>query len=778
MSLRKNLDFEIIPSGSSQTGSGFNSNNPNAGVNYSYGNDYQVFSYDDLAINYYNAPDLPNFSLASGLGSFTANTFYVGIRFISIDELGQIEAISQLTEDTVTVSNNDRLDIAAPLDAIHPFTHYQITLRTTASSIAYVQLFNGGAENYIAITEQFFVNSYYTAGSSISSLPSYGNIYKLSSTDRPFISDDIGNFILIENNHIGFRSANATSIDSSPAIEVCKTTNDPVAAWFDITSSTKVVRRISAVMWAEGSPSGDLFLELRTDNSGVPSNTVLGFGGINASTLTSTKTWVDINVNVSCAPGRYWIVIYLDNTPSLTDYIRVGRKSGEFGIDNQHYYTYNSGTSTWTSVNDGVAVAIDASWNSTDWWTAGNLTTLIENKANLRYEIININSGDGLIYKPDSEILSSIPSIGGLGYLGGAETSIVRAIEFINLQTYFSNLNIKDSTYIIDSPLTLSHCHLHGYSTIHDDFSDIRPLIKLDPSASPVQFQFANSGMIVVTRDHLEITSLEFDGSNVAEKIISVGDYNIYMSNCYLHSSLNNAIVIDGSSNCVSVIDNIHIGDISDANSSASGILLNNGVSLDISHSFFDNITGCGIRTIGVPLSAQFCVFNNINGATGIKGIGIRVDDASTCHIHYCTFHDMQRNALYVYGEGHAFINNNIFSTCGDYAVVISPSSPGSIGMQRIDSNAFYNNTPGNVTNDNTLGSGTRFYSVTANPFANSSTKDFRLNSAISAGYGLIGTARPQYFTETTLPQKLDVGAVQTYGNSPVPRRNPTISYI
>ena len=773
MSIRNNINYEILPAGVNLSGGAFNTYNPNAGLNYSYGPDYDVISVTDLSYDYLDAPDTPTITLNASLGSFSAGTYVLGIRYISLDQANQIEAISQLTETNIVVSANDLVEVIAPLDAEHPFTHYQVTIRTLLSSTAYIQTPSANP-----ITENFQVSSYDTSGGTITTLPNYGNVYKLSSTSRPFISDDIGNFILIENNHFGFRSLASASLDLTPVIEVCKTTNDPVAAWFDITGSTKQVKKISVALFSVGSPSGDLFIELRSNNSGVPSNTVLGFGGINANTLTSSPTWVDINVNVFCSPGRYWIVVYLDNSPDLSNYVKIARKSGNFGINNQHLYTYNSGTSTWTSANDGKGVAIDASWNSEDWWTDGHSTNYINNNGNLRFEILNLkNTNEAVIFNPNAYI-AEVGSTSGIGHIGGAESSLERIIETADLQEIQGDVYIKNDTYTIENPLILTNTHLHGYEVTHDDYSSVRAIIKVDPLASPTPFSYANDGAIHITGDHIQITSIEIDGSDVAEKLIQIDDSNVYMTDCYLHNSINNGIVIDGSTNCVVVVDSTYFGNITDSASNASGILLNTGTSLDVSHCFFENITGSGIYTTGVSFSAQYCIFNNINGSTSYKGMALRIENAPSVHAHYCTYHDIQRTGIFISGDGHFFLTNNIFSTCGDYAVTIDPILPNSFGLQRIDTNGFYNNSPGNVLNNTTTGSGSRAISIAANPFSNSATSDFRLNSAISAGYNLIGTAYPQKFPNTNMPQKMDIGAVQTYGNSPIPRRNPTISFM
>ena len=118
-----------------------------------------------------------------------------------------------------------------------------------------------------------------------------------------------------------------------------------------------------------------------------------------------------------------------------------------------------------------------------------------------------------------------------------------------------------------------------------------------------------------------------------------------------------------------------------------------------------------------------------------------------------------------------------MFTNIADYAVFIDPSYPAAFGLMRVDGNGFYNNL-GNVLNNQTFESGIRPFIISSNPYTDAANGDFRLNSNFGGGYSIIGAAYPQRFTHTSLAQKLDVGAVQTYGNSPVPRRNPTISYL
>ena len=775
MGINYYIDWEVRPTGNKLTGSGFNTTNPNAGDNYSYNSTYQTINYNDLVYDIYDAPNDQVITTNPGSGNFTAGSYYVGIRYVGLGSSNQVLVTSQLAETFITTSLNDRIDINNLFTtAYHPFTHVQVTIRESSASSAY--FLTSGGNTVFTLENNYFINEFNSSGTGIS-VPSLGNVFKLSSSTRPFEANDIGNFILIENNHVGFRSLAGTGMSTTPVTELARTIIDPLAAWFDITDSTKNVKRISMVMWSVGSPSGDLFFELRPDNGGVPSNIVLAFGGVAASSLTSAPQWIDINVNVFCTVGRYWIVTYLDGVANNSNYIRIGRKSGEFGINNQHLYSYNSGTSTWTSVNDGIAVAIDASWNSQDWWTEGNLTTHVANEGNLRFEILNVNaSNEAVIFNPNVTV-ANLGSTGGVGVLGGADNSIYRLVETADHQDLSGTIHIKGGTYSIDTPLMLTNTSLRGYDTNHNDYINTRALLQVDTGSNASQFAYGSSGMINITAEHCTLSSLEIDGQNFAEKLIQINDSHVFITDCHMHDALNNAIIIDAGINKTIMIDNSYFENIIDTTSNPSAILCNSANNIDIMHCFFDSITGTGIYSNNVSFSAQFCVFNNINGSGAQRGKAIYINSTESAHVHYCTFNNTTSNGLNITGDGHFFITNSLFTNITDYAVLIDPAYPAAFGLMRVDGNGFYNNL-GNVLNNQTFESGIRPFVISSNPYADAANGDFRLNSNFGGGYSLIGAAFPQKFTHTSLAQKLDLGAVQTYGNSPVPRRNPTISYL
>ena len=90
MPINYDIDWEARPTGNKLTGSGFNTTNPNAGLNYSYNSTYQTFNYNDLTYNINDAPNEQVITTSSGAGSFSAGSYYVGIRYVGLGASNQV----------------------------------------------------------------------------------------------------------------------------------------------------------------------------------------------------------------------------------------------------------------------------------------------------------------------------------------------------------------------------------------------------------------------------------------------------------------------------------------------------------------------------------------------------------------------------------------------------------------------------------------------------------------------------------------------------------------
>lgn len=138
----------------------------------------------------------------------------------------------------------------------------------------------------------------------------------------------------------GTHVASAFYTDAAQAFTVSSTCPSPCT-----------LNQISLLLRKVGAPTKTLFWDITVDNGGKPNNSALagGFGSINPSTLSSSLTWVNINVPspvAVTAGSKYWIV--LDAT--LDDIDDVNNRLA-WGKDSTDGYSGGSGYSTksWTN---------------------------------------------------------------------------------------------------------------------------------------------------------------------------------------------------------------------------------------------------------------------------------------------------------------------------------------------------------------------------------------------------------------------------------------------
>jgi hypothetical protein len=781
MAINHNIDWEIKTSGQSKSGAAFNNFNSNAGLNYSYGANYQNITISDLSLHYADGfkPGIPSWTTSPG-GTFPGGTYYIGIRYIALGGAGEIVAVSELVEYADFISNNRTVTIISPSNPGYPFDHYQVYIRELSGSATFAQLQNyGGGEVASSIGTNLILNTFNTTFDSISvaNLPHKGNVYQIGSSTRNFVANDIGNFIYIENNNIGFRSRSASLVDNLNFVEMCKTNNYYYAAWFDL-SETKSVKQISAVLWKQGLPSGDLFLELRSDNSGIPSNTVLDFGGINANTLTTSPQWIDVSVNSNLSPGRYWIIINFDSTPDAANYVKLGRKTsvGFQNLNNQHLYQYNPSTFTWTSMNDGLAVAIGVLWNTNEIWGEGDYSPFLLNEGSLRFEILNVAANKALICS--DYYVSAVSNSNGKSYLGGASNSIIEINEHATEFQINSMAHVQAANYTLYAPLSLSHLSLSGYQTTHFDLGN-KAVFIADISVSPSLYDYAiGLGIINLTGNKIQLLNLEIDGNNFAEKLITATNKNLFISNCWFHNSAHSGLVFGAGSSQAIWIETSRISDILTASSNSAGIYAGSANHLIISNCYFNNILGTGIFANSLSLKTEFCIFHDISGSFTNNGHAIIADDCTDITINFITCNDCSKSGVHLRQSGNAIIYNSLFTNGGDHGILIDMNNPTDFKLNRIFNNAFYNNAGNQVEVNPVFLSAISSITLSSSPYVHVGLDyvDFTPNTVTGDGAALVGTAFPNLFYGTNSLQKLDIGAVQTFGNQPSPRRNPIIS--
>ena len=783
MAINHSIEWEVKTTGSQETGSAFNPFNPNAGPNYSYGTTYQTVVINDLELNQPVSPykpDYASYTIMPSVGSFAGDTYWIGIRFVVIGGNGEVVASSEMVETADFIPNNARLIVTSPVGPGYPYEHYQVFLRPLASSIAYGQFQDyGGGQVATDLGVNLTLNTFSTSFQQLTNLPYKGTMKFLSSPTRDFISDDIGNFIYVQNNHIGFKSRAASLVSNTTITEMAKTSTEPLAAWIDV-DTTKTFKQLSIVMWAQGSPVGDIYIELRDDNAGVPSGTVIDFGVVGAASLSSSPEWVSVNVNSTLAPGRYWIVFYLDGAPSLTNYIKIGRKlsAGFQDLNDHHLFIYDSGLTTWSNVDTGIAVAIDAAWNSTSAWGDGDYSSFIVNKGDHRFEILNVTSGQAAVIASDLYVAED-GATGGYGVIGGAINNLYALSEGAELYNIGGIAHVQSGTYVLTSPLELWDLSLSGYEVFHYDLGE-KPILLVDDTADPVQFSMSGLGALSIREHDLQVLNIEIDGNDFAEKLVSTTDKSFLMSHCWLHNSLDSGIVLGSGNQQAIWIENSRISNITGTNATSSGFYADANNHVTISGCVFDNIVGVGIYGYQLSLRVDHTIIHDISGSLTSHGNGIIAQDCSDFRANFITANQCSKAGIKLYPQGRFIISNSLFTNGGDHGILADGDFPLSFTMVKVIRNAYYNNVGNTFESNPPYLYQTDEILLTSSPYVHLGNDyvDFTLNTTTGSGSALVGVAYPTNFLGTVSNQKLDIGAVQTYGNQPTPRRHPTITFF
>lgn len=780
MSTKHHIEWEIRNTGTQRSGAGFNPTNPNVGLNYSYGVSAQTISINDISLSYANTPYVPStpvWSASSG-GTIAAGTYYVGIRYVALDGNGNLAAYSELVESSQTIANNSRITVTSPTSPGHPFYHYQVFIRSSAGSSTYAQKQNyGGGVIASDLGVNLILNSFSIVYDNIlvSDLPSKGNIRLLSSNTRNFIPNDIGNFIYLENNHIGIRDSSPDIVSDSLFIELGKIDNEPYAAWFDL-NNTRTLKQISLVMWKEGSPSFDIYIEIRTNNGGIPSvpPAIIELEAFNASTLSLSPQWIDFPVNANLSAGRYWVVIYTDAPSDNSNYVKIGKyESNGFSNSNNNTYKYNTLTLTWNIISDNYSLAFDALWNSTSLWGQGNNSPLIINKGDLRLEILNVNLNQALV--ASDLYIAEDGSTLGRGVLGGSCNNIHAINETAQIQQYHGIAYIKNSTYVFDSVLELNNLSLSGYSETRNDLGS-KPILLANNTISPNPF--LSTGIIDITGNDVQIINLEIDGNQFARYLITCTDKRLIVTHSWLHDSEDYGIYFGAGNNQRLWFENSRISNVVGQSLTSAGIYSSENNHLCITGCTFDNIEGAAIYALESSISLAFSIFHNIINSSTNYGHGLIARRCPDTTIYFNTFNACEKSGVHLIDYGACLIMNSLFTNNLDHGILIDMVNPLSFGFSKIVRNAYYNNALNNLEVNPHVIDQTDQIILPSDPYVHIGNDyvDFTLNTLTGSGDLLIAKAYPIDFLGTNTSQLMDIGAVQSFGNQPTPRRHPTIS--
>jgi hypothetical protein len=141
------------------------------------------------------------------------------------------------------------------------------------------------------------------------------------------------------------------------------TTQDKLAQSFQI-STASVVSTVDVYLKKYGSPTGNLTVEIQTDNAGEPSGTAVTNGTsatVSASTLTTSfaATTFTFSGNPSLsASTTYWLVLTTTDTQSNTNYVIWGADTSTPSYADGAMFGEDA--STWSALSADAVFAVKA----------------------------------------------------------------------------------------------------------------------------------------------------------------------------------------------------------------------------------------------------------------------------------------------------------------------------------------------------------------------------------------------------------------------------------
>jgi hypothetical protein len=320
-----------------------------------------------------------------------------------------------------------------------------------------------------------------------------------------------------------------------------------------------------------------------------------------------------------------------------------------------------------------------------------------------------------------------------------------------------------EGTMVIESSMTLiaglngsPFSRLVGYTSTRGDGG--RPTIQMSGSmGSPQVAIYSGAG-------NESIENFIIDCNNVAT---STGIYqlstasNFLMYNVKITNCTSGGVYLAGSGA-------LYNSEVTGSGSGATGAVHNGSVSMVISRNWIHDNSTNGIYA---PALIGPVIYNLLTNNTGASSDGIRFAGNSNEAIGN-TIYGSGRHGISVNSTTsvNSRLKNNILANNGGYGIYFQTVQPANFGN---DGNAFYLNSSGNKLGMDDTGSlykvdasvpYTRIYDIdlTASPFVDPSSNDFRLNNVIGGGSSCKYSGTPGAVPGLTASGYMDMGMIQT----------------
>jgi hypothetical protein len=372
--------------------------------------------------------------------------------------------------------------------------------------------------------------------------------------------------------------------------------------------------------------------------------------------------------------------------------------------------------------------------------------------------VINVTSGTGFTVQRVQIVsqaagvatcdksLGTLSSTGGNGKLGG---SLLVPITAINLMVTSNTTHIKSGTYTKTTNSTFSGTpngplYIVGYGTTHNDGGTKPLLTTATNNIDNFRVGIGNNGLVRFVNISFSSTA-GTPGFGLAAN----GQCQLIVISC-IFAGHKNAINGDNFGNITNFAQGIVLIGSEIKNCTSHGIFQNGTTA--IFDSWIHGCTGDGCVTVSL-ICVRSIISSNSVGLIGYSA-GNPVNAGNAWLSESC----LVSNSSDGIQSANAYLSNCIVYGNGGWGV---NGSGGAASGHANFFNAFGSNTSGAYQNFMT---GLSEVTLTANPFTNSGTGDFSLNSTAGGGPLLKQLGFPGAFPGGVSTGYLDIGAIQSQG--------------
>jgi hypothetical protein len=365
-----------------------------------------------------------------------------------------------------------------------------------------------------------------------------------------------------------------------------------------------------------------------------------------------------------------------------------------------------------------------------------------------RVQVISVASGVATMDKS----LGTLSSIGGTGNLGGGLLTLAKAA---SLAINDNTIHVKSGTYTVTTAVNpTTRSVWWGYNSTHRD-GGTKPLITTSTNSTRLFSLSSTVGFINISFSNT--ASTRFTGIASA---MGVGGGSVFVIDCVFDGHTYAVDGGNGSGDAGSqVFSHMFLSGVEVKNCTVGGVF--NFFETYVTSCYMHGNTGTAITLRGNGANSFLYVYGSII-VSNTKGIA-SIFGSDNVRVIQSTIANNTGDGINFTAAGTSDLNlftieNSIIYGNGGWGINLN-AKPIAINAAISRNNAFGSNSSGDRNN---LASGYNEVSLSANPFTNSGSGDYSLNTTAGGGAACKAAGFPGTFPGGTSVSRLDIGAVQT----------------